>query len=174
MSDMRDRIKGDENSFQKLAKAIPGFAGYREAEIRRTADRLVRDHLVKLLDATRGDLEDLMRKSGTSDMEMTSKIGEVQRRLTRLRDRVDHASYGYSGFFDAVKVGNEELDRMYDYDMSLMDDIADMDATVAKMKAAEAEDYEGLLSELAEKMGAFEQMLDDRSEVAKDIVPGGE
>ncbi len=174
MSDMRDRIKGDENSFQKLAKAIPGFAGYREAEIRRTADRLVRDHMVKLLDATRGDLNDLMRKSGTSDMDMTAKIGEAQRRLTKLRDRVDHAAYGYSGFFDAVKVENEELDRMYDYDMSLMENIADMDATVAKLKDADADDYESLLSELAEQMDEFEQMLDDRSEVAKGIVPGTE
>ncbi len=172
MSDMRDRIKGDENAFQKLAEAIPGFDGYREQEIRRTADRLVRDHLVKLLDAIRGKLEGLMRESGTSDIELTSKIGRTQRRMTTLRDRIDHASYGYTGFFDAIKIEEEELDRMYDYDMSLMKHIADMDATVAELAAADSADYDDLLAELEAQMDYLEQMLDDRDEVISSAVPG--
>ncbi len=172
MADMRDRITGDENAFQKLAEAIPGFDGYREREIRRTADRLLRDHLAKLLDATRGKLEKLMRDCGTAEVELTSKIGRTQRRMTTLHDRIDHASYGYTGFFDAVKIGEEELDRMYDYDMSLMQHIADMDVTVAELAAADSAGYDELLPELEAQMDYFEQMLDDRDEVISSVVPG--
>ncbi len=174
MSDMRDRIKGDENAFQKLAESIPGFDGYREEEIRRTADKLVREHLVKLLDATRGKLEKMMRDSGTSNLDLTSKLDRIQRRMTALRDRVDHAGYGYSGFFDAVKIEDEELDRMYDYDMSLMNNIADMDAAVAALQEAEAADFDASLAQLEAQMDYFEQMLDDRSEVIRSVVPGDE
>lgn len=169
MSDMRDRIIGDENAFQKLAELIPGFNGYREREIRRAADRLLRDHLVGLLDATRTKAERIMRDVGTSNLPLVGKLGTMQRRLTALRDRVDHADYGYTGFFDAVKIGNEQLDRMYDYDMSLMGHIADMDATVTKMQGAEADAYDDLLDQLGGQMDVFAQMLDHRDEAVRGL-----
>jgi hypothetical protein len=170
MSDLKGRIEHDENSFQKLAAAIPGFKGYREQEIRRTADRLLRDHLVKLMDASRNKLQRQLREADISDLEMTAKIERAERRLTALRDRLDHASYGESGLFDAIKVQAEELDRMYDYDRSLMDNIGAIDGIVEQM--ADADDMPELLSNLQDELDSFDQMLDDRAEVIRDIVPG--
>ena len=37
---------------------------------------------------------------------------------------------GYSGFFDLVQIGETELDRIYDYDVSLMDEVDELAATV--------------------------------------------
>jgi hypothetical protein len=33
-------------------------------------------------------------------------------------DKVATASYGYAGFFDAVKINEEELEKLYAYDMA--------------------------------------------------------
>jgi hypothetical protein len=41
--------------------------------------------------------------------------------LTRLKlrtfaDRIKNASYGYSGFFDAIKINEKELEKIYTFD----------------------------------------------------------
>jgi hypothetical protein len=47
-------------------------------------------------------------------------------KLRQFIDRVRTASYGYAGFFDAVKIQSEELEKIYQYDLwmvSLVDEI---------------------------------------------------
>ena len=172
MTDVRHGTAGDDSALQKMAELIPGYIGYRERERRRDADKLLRNHLVRLLDTTRAKAERIMRQLGTSDLQLVGKIGTLQRRLTALRDRVDHASYGYTGFFDAVKIGTEQLERMYDYDMSLISHIADMDDTVSQIGEAETDDCADLLNQLSERMDVFAQMLDNRDEAVRELTFG--
>lgn len=172
MTDVRHGTAGDDSALQKMAELIPGYIGYRERERRRDADKLLRNHLVRLLDTTRAKAERIMRQLGTSDLQLVGKIGTLQRRLTALRDRVDHASYGYTGFFDAVKIGTEQLERMYDYDMSLISHIADMDDTVSQIGEAETDNCTDLLNQLGERMDVFAQMLDNRDEAVRELTFG--
>jgi hypothetical protein len=51
-------------------------------------------------------------------------------KLRALVDRVRHAAYGYSGFFDAVKVNEAELDKLYQYDSTLLDKVAQVSSAV--------------------------------------------
>ncbi|MFP3904853.1 MAG: hypothetical protein ACLFWB_11480 [Armatimonadota bacterium] len=173
MADMRDRIRGDENWFQRLAESIPGFDGYREREIRRAGDRLVRDHLVKMLDEQRRRLEQLMGESGTSNIELTSKIGRTQRHLTTVHDRIDHADYGYTGFFDAVKINEEGLDRLYEYDVKLIEDVKQLAKSIDRLEKTEMnnEKFRELVEDINEQISALESKIRDREEIAQDIVP---
>lgn len=45
MSDIYDRVKGDQNIFNQLLSRIPGFAGYVERAQRRVADKMLREAL---------------------------------------------------------------------------------------------------------------------------------
>ena len=47
------------------------------------------------------------------------EIGAI--RLRQFIDRVKTAVYGYAGFFDAVKVKEEELEKVYQYDLTLLE-----------------------------------------------------
>ncbi|MFO7946540.1 MAG: hypothetical protein R6V19_06990 [Armatimonadota bacterium] len=173
MADMRDRIRGDENWFQRLAESIPGFDGYREREIRRAGDRLVRDHLVKMLDEQRRRLEQLMGESGTSNIELTSKIGRTQRHLTTLHDRIDHADYGYSGFFDAVKIDEEGLDRLYEYDVNLIEDVEQLGSNIDRLEKTEMSDetFGEIVEDIDDQINALENKMRNREEIAQDLVP---
>jgi hypothetical protein len=173
MGDMRDRVRGDENWFQRVAESIPGFDGYREREIRRAGDRLVRDHLVNMLDEQRRQLEQLMGESGTSNIEITSKIGRTQRRLTVLHDRIDHADYGYTGFFDAVKIDAEELDNLYEYDAALIEDVERMQEILDEIEDAmgDTEKLEQELDEMGMAIDDLERKFKKRKDVAVALVP---
>ena len=36
-------------------------------------------------------------------------------------DRIKEASYGYAGFFDAVRINKGELEKIYAYDLALLE-----------------------------------------------------
>ena len=42
-------------------------------------------------------------------------------RIQTFMDKVQTATYGYSGFFDAVKINEKELETIYNYDMAFFD-----------------------------------------------------
>ena len=172
MADMRDRIPHDENALTKLLDAIPGYKGYRAREERRTADKLLRDHLVGLLDGMR---EKLFRFQGEmssrGEFKPVTDLDRVARRLTRARDRLDHAPYGYAGFLDAVQINEAELGRMYDYDLALKDTLAQIETAADQVIAVPAAEMDAALRELGNEIDEFARMLDVRSEVATEMAP---
>lgn len=172
MGDLRDRVRHDENALQKLMGSIPGFKGYQEQEVRRSADKLLRDHLVGQLDQIRGRLQRFqsdLRDRG--EFKPVTDIDRLGRRLLRARDRVEHASYGYAGFFDAAKIGVEQLDRLYDYDLALKDNLAAIEAAIEALSEATAEQYGQALEALGDAIDELSRMIDSRGEVAADLTP---
>jgi hypothetical protein len=49
-------------------------------------------------------------------------------KLQLLTDRLKTASYGYAGVFDAVKVKEEHLDALYEFDERMLDYVDDIAA----------------------------------------------
>ena len=176
MADLRDRVRADEGPFQKLLVSIPGFDGYREREIRRSADKILRDHLVTLVDEAREGLRALI-----SDLTRAGKLGSLDAldrlagRLVKLRDNIRLADYGYTGFFDAAKIKEDELDRMYNYDLSLREQVGGIQAAVAALSAdasssAAAQPDPGL-ADLDTKITQTQRMLDERGAITASLVP---
>jgi hypothetical protein len=172
MGDLRDRIRHDENALQKLMQKIPGFKGYHEQEIRRSADKLLREHLSGLLDQARQRLFRFQAElSSRGEFKPVTDLDRISRRLLRARDRIEHAPYGYSGFFDAMKVDTETLDRLYDYDLALKDQIGQIDADAESVTSAAVDDYDAAFSKLSEEIDELSRMIDMRSEVAAEMAP---
>ena len=49
-SELYNQIMSQKGSFENLVMKIPGFKGYQEKQARRTADRMLRDHLAGEID----------------------------------------------------------------------------------------------------------------------------
>jgi len=172
MPDIRDQIRNNENAFQRLLEAIPGFDGYREREIRRTADKLLREHLVTELDRVRGGLTEIVaRWAREGKLSLLDDIDRLSRLMGKARDSLRFADYGYTGFFDAVKIKEEDLDRLYEYDASLADLIAACDAAVQQLAAADT-DAEERMRAVETATGELQEKIDRREQVAAATVPG--
>src|SRR5574338_1081280 len=127
MRDILGRIRQDQDVFGKLLGKLPGFSGYFDREQRRSADKLLRETVASRY-------EEQWRRVSSVQRDMLSQGGlayvdDMEGAAIKLRqfvDRVRTASYGYSGFFDAVKVNSKELEVLYQYDLwmvSLADEI---------------------------------------------------
>lgn len=170
MGDLRDQIRHDENALQRLMDAIPGFREYRQQEIRRSADRILRDHLVGLLEKVRGQLTTFQRELAESkQLKLVTDVGRVTRSLVRVIDRIEHASYGYAGFLDALKIREAELDRMYDYDLALKEFISTLEEGVESLRTVPPEDHPESLRKLAALVDELGQLVDGRNEFAAEL-----
>ncbi len=168
--DFHDRIQADENALQKLVRQIPGFEGYFRQENRRTADKLLRQHLCAELDRTVEELEKVAGKwSRAARLDELDDLERVAGRLRRAGDKLRYADYGYTGFFDAVKIGEDDLQRFYEYDLSLRQFIADVAERVRALEKAEKADE--ALADLDEAIEALADMIEERERVAAELVP---
>ncbi len=173
MSDPRDRVWKDESSLQRLLGMVPGFKGYRELEVRRRADQLLRDHLVGLLDRDRAKLQrfeaDLSR---AGKLAAVGALDLVLGHLTKARDRLRYADYGYTGFFDTPRLREGDLDRLYAHDLSMRDQLAEVGKQVEAVTASDDATLEAALKTLDASVGDLEGMIDQRGEVIADLASG--
>lgn len=171
MANLRDRIERDENAFQKLLENFPGFDGYREREIRRTADKLLREQLVAELDRVRDALKDVVGDwARAGKLQQLDDIDRLSRFMGKARDSIRFADYGYTGFFDAVKIKEAELDRLYEYDLSMRERVAGCASMVEDLAAAGDEDAQDKMKVLETAIKDLQQMVDRRDEVVASVV----
>jgi hypothetical protein len=117
MSDLFDTVKGGQDIFKKLLSYIPGFSGYIERTNRRAADKLLREQVAlkyNELAARTSRLQKDIAEAGQIDF--LDDIDSVGLKMRTFADRIKNASYGYSGFFDAVKINEKELEKIYAFD----------------------------------------------------------
>ncbi len=63
-----------------------------------------------------------------------------KRALDRLANRIRHADYGASGFFDAVKIGQDELEAIYAFDLALSENVEYLAVQVEQLPETADED----------------------------------
>ena len=165
--DMRDVVAGGMSGFEKLIGKIPGYKGYKEKEMRREADKLLRDHIYGVLTEQRRRIEDIQGDLGIEHIEFVEKIGTARRRLQTLADTVHTAAYGYAGLFDAVRVKEEQLDALYSFDNGLLAESEVIAANVDSLQAA-ADNGEGLtgaIRDLTETITKLQNLYNRRKDV---------
>jgi len=56
--DFLERVKGAMGGLESFISKVPGYKGYKEKELRREADKLLRDHLVRQFEEQQRKLND--------------------------------------------------------------------------------------------------------------------
>lgn len=142
MDDLRETVGASLGGFENLVRKIPGYQGYKEKELRREADKLLRMEMAARFDDQRKRLSELQHKLiSLAKIEFLDDLERAVMKLQLLIDRVKTASYGYAGLFDAVKVKEEQLDALYEFDnqmLGFVDEVAsDVDQVASAITAGE-------------------------------------
>jgi hypothetical protein len=128
MSDYFGNVTEDMDPFKRILSKIPGFQGYMERQNRRDADKLLRDTIADRFEQQWGRVSALQREFiGSGDIQYVDDLEASAIKLRTFIDRIRRATRGYSGLFDAVKINEDELARLYEYDaamLGLVDEVA--------------------------------------------------
>ncbi len=119
--DLRQTVEDSKGGLEGLLSRIPGYHGYKEKENRRAADKLLREHVSGNLNEQRRRLAELQRDLlEHGGLLLVDDLDRAVTKVQKLADKVRTASYGYAGLFDAVKVKEEDLDALYEFDEDML------------------------------------------------------
>ena len=157
---------GEQMSWlERLGERIPGYSGYARRERRRDMDKLHREHLADRLRGVKTPLTDFMRELTSSGrlMEIGS-LDRVIKKLDRIENRVRFASYGYSGFFDAQKMDEPQLDAIHRFDLALVERVDAIDERARELgsKAGDAGGLKSAAAEIERAVDELDRTFDER------------
>lgn len=161
-----------KSCLEKLACLIPGYGGYLERERRRDVDKLHREHLAQELEKFKNPLNTLIRElSETSRLMEVKPVERVHSKLDKVANRIRYASYGYSGFFDTLKVLDLELDRLYQFDLALTEEIDTIKTKISSLaEDSKSSDMKNATSALERALDDLDAHFSDRTKVIENIV----
>lgn len=158
MDEAMEQARRARNLVERLGARIPGFAGYLQRELRRDMDERVRRHLAAQLDRARREVAAVVADLPLQAGELLERLGRLEKELDGLAQRLRAAGAGYAGLFDALKVGEDELVRLYQLDAGLAEDVQALLAAVEQRK-------EGWEAELERLVACLGQALEERPRV---------
>ncbi len=137
MVDAYGKVRESRSGLEKLLEIIPGWSGYQERQNRRKADQVLRQTLAEKLAAQRRKLDVAQNELiAHGKIEFVDDVGSAVTQLQTFIDRVRFATYGYSGLFDAIRINQNELEQMYNFDAALFDYVERLDAATGRLREA--------------------------------------
>lgn len=170
-TNLYDRIIKQRGTMGNIGSKIPGYRGYQDAEVRRQADQLLREHIAAQLEQQFDRLpaiEKMLLDAG--GLQWMSDTRALKAQMTTFVERIRTAARGYSGLFTNIKIGSEELEKLYAFDEAMLryeDDFA------AKMDALEqaAAANDGIAEAIA-ALSALVREADQAFALRKDVIVG--
>lgn len=175
--DYLGKVKGERTLLEKIMSYVPGYRGYKEKELRRESDRLVRMEVVNRLKAAKTDFRralanpSAVQKLSSDD---AYRFEAFNARIDRVTQRIDRAVAGYAGMFDAVKVKENKLDAVIRHDLSLIEKAEAIKACVESANKLElgTEEWRSAMDTVIAAIEELDKLVDERVSILRGL--GGE
>jgi hypothetical protein len=158
MTDLRTKVEEDRGLLKKIELFLPGFKGYRKREDLRAADSLLRQQLAMRMGEINRKLDNC-RDELTKALEigLMSEIGDISKLSKQVENKIRHAEQGYSNISADIRFEDEELNRMYEWDLSLLQNIE----FIGKMADELNNSIKGIDGTTGQKMKDIRKALND-------------
>lgn len=141
MNSTPDEIKSNLSILDKITKAIPLYHGYKEKEIRRESDRILRNYLVDELNIIKSELKTSQTKFvEKNNLKFGNLLDDILTKIDTMAQKLRIAENGYSGFLDAVKIVESDLDKVYQVDSKMKDSIHELTLPVNQLSLDNSDD----------------------------------
>jgi hypothetical protein len=162
------------NWLERLVDKIPGFRGFQDRELRREVDKLQREHLAKELGQIKNTVRGKVQVyTDAGQIGALYLFGRIDGRLDGLSQAIRFADYGQSGFFDAVKINEPELDALYQFDLSLVEDVARLAGDVAAIPLPGQGDAQEACNQVLAHIATLGDKWAERKNVISGVVNTG-
>ena len=167
MSDPLGKITEGKDLIGKIRNTLSGFLGYVDRENRREADKILREEIAKRYEDQWSRISSLQRQLiAGGQLKFLDDLEEAAIKMRIFSDRVRRATYGYAGFFDAVRIHSDELEKLYEYDIALLENVDNIARAIDNVEASI--DTDGLPAAIRHLIALGQEALeafDGRAEV---------
>jgi hypothetical protein len=156
------------DAMKKLARILPGIAGYQDRETLRDTDKAVRLKLAGELEGIRLSIEAgkrlLMEKK---DLSLLPVLDAITSLLDKTANLSRFSSRGYSGMFDTFRFTDEKISKLYSFDLGLFDDIESIRESAKELhdSAADAAAMKDAITRMSDAIGGLEKKFTSRQDI---------
>ena len=153
--------------FNSIVRIFPGMPSYQEREGLRAQDKVIRTQLASRI-------TEQVERVGEITAELTNRailkplanLERLARKLMRLADTIRFASYGYGGLFAATPVDEQKLAELYDYDLSLHQEVEELAVAVSTLRQRQDDEWEkDSLEDFRLILNRLEEKINDRQSI---------
>jgi hypothetical protein len=162
-----DFAKSQMGAVERLLKGLPGIGGYIDKELRRDADKRVREGLARTLEQSKAELLEIQNRllSGGGLLHM-DELDRAIVKLQTLIDRIKTAAYGYAGLFDAVRIKEDALDALHRFDVAMVGEVGQLNEAITALSNAVADNNNiaPVISRVTKVVGDLNLLYDKRKD----------
>lgn len=148
-----NQVKGNESFLEKIKRFIPGYDGYVNRDNSRELDTILRNQLAVQLDTNKQKISNTVSNlSANGKLFEVSNIDRIDKKNETAIAKFKSAARGYSGAFDVVKVKEDKLTMLYQFDESLLSSVMTINSLFAEMETLSSAN--GDLKEVIAKISA--------------------
>ena len=132
MSDLQTQlntVKANESWLEKIKRYIPGYDGYVNKDNARELDTILRNQLAANLEGNKTRIKNTVSSlSKNGRLFETGDIDKIDKKNENCIAQFKSAARGYSGVFDVVKIKEDKLNRLYEFDSALLADVENINS----------------------------------------------
>jgi hypothetical protein len=129
--------------FKSIVRIFPGMPSYQEREGLRAQDKIIRTQLASRITEQVERVGEITAKlTDRAMLRPLASLGRLARKLMRLADTIRFASYGYGGLFAATPVDEQKLAELYDYDLSLHQEVEELAVAISTLGQRQDNEWE--------------------------------
>jgi hypothetical protein len=159
MTDPLGKITAGDDILGKIRNFLAGFVGYVQRENRRDADKLLRQTISQRYEEQWARISEIQRQLiGAGQVDAIDDLESSAIKLRTFVDRIRGASYGYAGFFDAVHINTDELQKIYEFDLALLESVSKISSAIDNVTASIGTD--GLPAAIRNLVALSQEVID--------------
>ena len=153
---------------ERLARIVPGVAGYQDKETSRDTDKTIRLRLASELEQVKRGLEgDKRRLMEENDLSLLPALDRLASKLDKLGNLIRYAGRGYRGFFDTYKLDQEKPERLYSFDLGLFYELEGIKTRAGHVREVHRDTaaLKGATQQLDEALDRLENVFSTRQDI---------
>ena len=153
--------------FISILRIFPGMPSYREREGLRAQDKVIRTQLASRITEQVEHIGEITAElTNRAILKPLASLERLARKLMRLADTIRFASYGHAGLFAAIPVDEQKLAELYDYDLSLHQEVEELAVAVSTLQHRQDDEWEKTsLDEIQQLVNRLEERITNRQSI---------
>lgn len=168
MSDLQsklDTVKSRESFLERIKRHIPGYDGYLNRDNSRELDTLVRNQLALGMEQNKTKIKNAVSSlSRNGKLFETADLEKLDKKNENAIAKFRSAARGYSGAFDVVKIKEDKLNMLYDFDSALLGYVESIGAFFSELEKNSSDNIEvkDTVSKISSALDELLKKFDER------------
>ena len=159
----------DRNWIEKITESIPLYSGYQNRDRRRETDKLLRSFISDQINEVNQTIKKVaLFLTDSGIIQPLQKIDRIWAEMEYLRDKIRIASYGYSGFFDTLKINEDVIEVLYKCDLEVLEKVKALKKLIQTPAASNFDKPDQISSQInkwAEEVENLKQKILERDSI---------